>query len=66
MFSTYLHYLKRLKRDDRPVRLATEITIILIVKIGLLCLIWAFCFSQPIAKEARQSAVTRMILSQPN
>lgn len=66
MFSTYRHYLKRIKKNDRSVRLATEITIILIIKIGLLWLIWALFFSQPITKEARQTAVTRIILSQPN
>ena len=46
--------------------LAIEITIALIIKVSLLYLIWAICFAHPIAKDARQSAVTRMILNNPD
>jgi len=66
MINCYIEHLKRLKDTKKPVRLAIEITLVLVIKIVLLWLLWALCFSQPIAKDARQSAVTRMILNQSN
>jgi len=63
MVSWYFDHLKRLKEADRFGRLAIEITVILIIKIILLWVLWALFFSHPIAKDARQSAVTRMILN---
>ncbi|MGZ8983837.1 MAG: cytochrome oxidase putative small subunit CydP [Methylotenera sp.] len=59
-------HLKRLKESGRFGRLAIEISIILIIKILLLWLLWALFFSHPIAKDARQLAVTRMILNHSN
>jgi hypothetical protein len=66
MITWYFNHLRRLKAFDKFGRLAFEITIILIVKIVLLWLLWTLCFSHPIAKDARQLAVTRMILSHSN
>ena len=59
-------YIKHLKNTKKPLRLAVEITLVLVIKVILLWLLWALCFSQPVAKDARQSAVTRMILNQSN
>ena len=66
MVSTYINYLRRLKETDKFGRLAVEITIILVIKVILLWLLWAMFFAHPIAKDARQSAVTRIILNQSN
>ena len=66
MISKYFDHLRQLKRADQSKRLAVEITIILLVKLMLLWLIWAMFFSHPIAKETRQSAVTRVILNKTN
>ena len=66
MITRYFHHLKRLKNSSKSGRLAVEISIILVIKIILLWLLWEACFSHPIAKDARQSAVTRMILSHSN
>lgn len=63
MISKYFDHLRQLKGANKSGRLAIEISIILIVKVMLLWLIWAMFFSHPIAKEARQSAVTRLILN---
>jgi len=56
----------RLKKDQKYGRLALEISLILIIKIMLLWLLWALCFSNPIPKDDRESAVTRMILNHSN
>ncbi len=64
ILSKYFKHLQQLKGANKSRRLAIEITIILIVKVILLWLIWAIFFSHPIAKEARQSEVTRIILNQ--
>jgi len=66
MITRYFEHLKRLKKSRKSGRLGIEISIILTIKIILLWLIWALCFSHPIAKDARQLAVTRMILSHSN
>lgn len=66
MISKYFEHLRQLKGANKSGRLAIEITIILIVKVILLWLIWAMYFSHPIAKEARQSEVTRLILNKTN
>lgn len=66
MITWYFDRLKRLKEARKSGQLAFEIIIILIVKIGLLWLLWAVCFSHPIAKDARQLSVTRMILNHSN
>lgn len=66
MISKYFDHLRQLKGANKSWRLAIEISIILIVKVMLLWLIWAMFFSHPIAKEARQSAVTRLILNKTN
>jgi hypothetical protein len=66
MFTWYFDHLKRLKASRKSGRLAIEISIILVIKIFLLWLLWALCFSHPIAKDARQLAVTRMILNHSN
>lgn len=66
MVSTYINYLRRLKETDNFGRLAVEITIILVIKVILLWLLWAMFFAHPIAKDARQLAVTRIILNQSN
>ena len=66
MITRYINRLKRLKETGKPSRLALEISLILTIKILLLWLLWALCFSNPIAKDARQLAVTRMILSHSN
>jgi len=63
MISKYFDHLRQLKGANKSGRLAIEISIILIVKVILLWLIWGMFFSHPIAKEARQSAVTRLILN---
>jgi hypothetical protein len=62
----YINHLKRLKASRKPGRLAFEISLILAIKILLLWLLWVLCFSHPIAKDARQLAVTRMILNHSN
>jgi hypothetical protein len=64
LISKYFEHLRQLKDANKSRRLVIEITIILIVKVILLWLIWAIFFSHPIAKEARQSEVTRIILNQ--
>jgi hypothetical protein len=64
ILSKYFEHLRQLKGANRPGRLAIEITLILIIKVMLLWLIWVMFFSHPIAKEARQSEVTRIILNQ--
>lgn len=61
----FLNHLRSLKQAGRFGRLAIEITLILVVKVLLLWLIWAYFFSQPIPKNERQDAVTRMILNNP-
>ncbi len=66
MITRYIDHLKRLKDSRKPGRLAVEICLILAIKILLLWLLWALCFSHPIAKEARQLAVTRMLLNHSN
>lgn len=66
MMTRYFDRLKRLKESRKSGQLAFEITIILIVKIGLLWFLWTAFFSHPIAKDARQLAVTRMILNHSN
>jgi hypothetical protein len=66
MITRYFDHFKRLKESRKSGRLALELSIILIIKILLLCLLWALCFSHPIAKDARQLAVTRMILNHSN
>ena len=66
MISWYLEHLKLLKESRKSGRLAIEISLILVIKIFLLWLLWALCFSHPIAKDARQLAVTRAILNQSN
>jgi len=66
IISKYFNHLRQLKGANKSGRLAIEISIILIVKVMLLWLIWAMFFSHPLAKEARQSAVTRLILNKTN
>ncbi len=66
MICRYFNHFKRLKESEKFGRLAIEITIILVIKIILLWLLWSLFFSHPIAKDARQLAVTRMILSHSN
>lgn len=66
MISKYFAHLRQLKSADKSRQLAIEITIILLVKVILLWLIWAMFFSHPIAKEVRQSEITRMILNKTN
>ncbi|MDP1657753.1 MAG: hypothetical protein Q8L73_00180 [Methylotenera sp.] len=66
MITWYFDRLKRLRESRKSGQLAFEITIILVVKIVLLWLLWLLCFSHPIAKDARQLAVTRMILNHSN
>ena len=61
-----LKHLKDLKAEGKFGRLAIEITLILVVKALLLWLIWALCFSHPIPKDARQNAVTGIILNNHN
>lgn len=63
MTSTYINHLKQLRLSNKQGRLALEITIILIVKVFLLWGIWALFFSHPVAKQDRQTAVTRIILN---
>jgi hypothetical protein len=66
MITRYFDHLKRLKESRKSGRLAIEMSIILVIKVFLLWLLWALCFSHPIAKDARQLAVTRMILNHSN
>ena len=66
MLTSYIDHLKRLRESSNSGRLVIEITAILVIKFMLLWLLWALCFSHPIAKDARQLAVTRMILNHPN
>lgn len=66
MIRWYFEHIKRLKASDKSGRFAIEIAVILVIKIMLLWLLWALFFSHPIAKEARQSAVTRVILNHSN
>jgi hypothetical protein len=56
-------HLKDLKAAGKFGRLATEITFVLLIKVFLLWLIWTMFFSHPLAKDARQEAVTRMLLN---
>ena len=60
-----LKHLKDLKTAGKFGRLTTEITLVLLIKVFLLGLIWAMFFSHPLAKDARQQAVTRMLLNKP-
>ncbi len=64
MISSYTHHLRRLRDSNKNGRLAFEITVILIVKVILLWTIWALFFSNPVAKDSRQAAVTKIILNQ--
>jgi hypothetical protein len=66
MLTWYFNHLRRLKEARKSSQFAIEITLILVIKIILLGLLWALCFSHPIAKDARQLAVTRMILNHSN
>jgi len=66
ILSKYFEHLRQLKDSNKSGRLTFEITMILIVKVMLLWLIWAMFFSHPVVKEARQSAVTRLILNKTN
>ncbi|MGZ8252531.1 MAG: cytochrome oxidase putative small subunit CydP [Methylophilaceae bacterium] len=61
----YLARLRNLRATGRFGRLAIEITVILILKMLLLWLLWAICFSNPVPKESRQTAVTNLILNRP-
>lgn len=61
-----LKHLKDLKAEGKFGRLTMEIAFILVVKALLLWLIWALCFSHPIPKNARQDAVTSIILNNHN
>ncbi len=63
MTSSYINHLKRLKGGNKNGRLAFEITVILVVKVILLWTIWALFFSNPVAKDSRQAAVTKLILN---
>jgi hypothetical protein len=63
MTLTYINHLRQLRHNNKHGQLALEITIILIVKVILLWAIWALFFSHPVAKDDRQSAVTRIILN---
>lgn len=58
-------HLKDLKAAGKFGRLATEITLVLLIKVFLLWLIWAMFFSHPLTKDARQAAVIRIILNKP-
>ncbi len=58
------NHFKALKANHKGKRLAIEISIVLVLKVLLLWLIWMLFFSHPIAKEARQEAVTRIMLNQ--
>lgn len=53
----------QLKRIHHGEKLGVEIAIIMVIKIVLLWLIWWLCFSQPINKEVRQHAVTKILLT---
>jgi len=61
-----IDHFKQLKSAGKFGRLALEIIIVLVIKTLLLWLIWSLYFSNPVPKDARQSAVTRMILNNPN
>jgi hypothetical protein len=63
MKNRWILHLTSLKAHRRYSRLAIEITVILLVKVILLYLLWWACFSHPIAKQDRQQAVTRIIMS---
>jgi len=66
MINRYFDHLKRLKESNKSARFTFEISIILIIKVLLLWLLWALCFSNPIAEDSRQLAVTRILLNQSN
>lgn len=66
MIRWYFKHIKRLQASDKFGRLAIEISVILVIKIMLLWLLWVLFFSHPITKEARQLAVTRVILNHSN
>jgi hypothetical protein len=66
MITHYLQHLKRLRKASNSGRLAFEISLILLIKVFLLWLLWSLCFSDPIARDARQLAVTRVLLNQSN
>jgi hypothetical protein len=66
MIKRYLQHIKRLQKSSNSGRLALEISLILIIKFFLLWLLWSLCFSHPIARDARQLAVTRVLLNQSN
>ncbi len=59
-----INHFKALKANHKKKRLAVEIGLVLVIKVLLLWLIWLLFFSHPIAKEARQQAVTRIMLNQ--
>jgi hypothetical protein len=63
MKNRWISHLSSLKAHRRYSRLAIEITVILLTKVVLLYLLWWACFSHPIAKQDRQQAVTRIIMS---
>jgi hypothetical protein len=63
MIPRYFDHFKRLKKSRKSRQLAIEIVIILAAKVMLLWLLWVLFFSHPIAKDTRQSAVTRMLLN---
>ncbi len=66
MITWYFDHIKRLKESRKSGRLTIEIAVILTIKIMLLWLLWALFFSHPMDKDARQLAVTRMILNHSN
>jgi hypothetical protein len=66
MLTQYLNHFKHLRDSKQLNRLGIEIAVILVVKVFLLYLLWALCFSNPIAKETRQLAVTRILLHSSN
>jgi len=63
MTSFFTNHFRQLKLHDKRGQLALEITLILIIKVILLWTIWALFFSNPVAKDVRQVAVTKIILN---
>lgn len=64
MIAWYSNRIRMLKVAKKKGQLAFEIALILLVKMLLLWLLWALCFSHPVPKELRQIEVTRLILNQ--
>jgi hypothetical protein len=64
MITWYFNRIKLFKKNHKYSQLTIEITLIIIVKVALLWFLWLQCFSHPISKDARQLAVTRVILNQ--